>query len=162
MPWQWKDRSYPPAYLEASHSGQPVGTSVVHKRINDTTIYSRPEQEYAVLINETNITPCKATGTGGTLTVKCKSEYEGLLILMENNWRGWKGWIDGKAVNIFGDRWLTVEAPSGFHIYTFRYLPWDVPLGIGLSVIGILLSLFLWYSSTPRLDRILNGSSTDR
>lgn len=161
MPWHWKDRSIPTAYLEASHSGQPMETSIVHKKINDIIIYSRPEQEYAVVINETNITSCEAQGTGGTLTVKCNSEYAGELIVKEYNWFGWKGWIDGKEVNLFGDQWITVEAPVGFHIYTFRYLPWDVPLGLGLSIIGILLSVLLWYSSTPRLDRILESPSAD-
>ncbi|MGB2962719.1 MAG: hypothetical protein WBB69_01900 [Anaerolineales bacterium] len=162
MPWQWKDRYFPKAYLEASHSGQPMGTSVIHKIINSSMIiYSRPEQEYAFVIDETTITPCKAQGTGGTLTVKCNTEQAGQLIVMEYNWSGWKGWIDGNEVNIFGDQWITVEAPGGFHIYTFRYLPWDVPLGLGLSVIGILLSVFLWYSSNPRLDRILENPPPD-
>lgn len=160
MTWQWKDRDYPVAYLEASHSGQPDGTSGIYKRISSIIIYSRPEQDYAYVINDSNRTPCQAHGTGGDITVTCDSEHGGQLIVKEYNWSGWKGWLDGKRVNIFGKQWMSVEAPSGFHIYTFRYLPWDVPLGLGLSVIGILLSIFIWYSSSLRLDRILESPSS--
>jgi len=159
MTWQWKDRIFPEAYLEASHSGQPDGTSGVNKRINSIIIYSRPEQDYAFVINETNKTPCQAQGTGGNLTVTCDSEHGGHLIVKEYNWSGWKGWMDGLRVNLFGGQWISVEAPSGFHVYTFRYLPWDVPLGLILSALGILLSIIVWYSSSQRLDRILESSS---
>ena len=156
MTWRWKDRSFPDAYLEASHSGQPSGTSGIKKKIDDIIIYSRPEQEYAYVINESNKTPCQAQGTGGNLTVTCDSEHGGQLIVKEYNWSGWRGWMDETEINIFGAQWISVEVPSGFHVYTFRYLPWDVPLGIGLSLIGILLSVSLWYFSTPRLDKILD------
>jgi len=159
MTYRWKDRNFPEAYLEASYSGQPEGTSEVLTNINTIVIYSRPDQEYAAVINETQKTPCQAQGTGGNLTVTCDAEYNGRLVIQENNWSGWKGWMDGKRVNIFGKQWISVEAPSGFHVYTFRYLPWDVPLGLILSALGILLSIIVWYCSSQRLDRILESSS---
>jgi hypothetical protein len=153
--WQWKDRSLPKAFLEASYTGQPDGTSEVLTDIDTIVIYSRPEQEYASVINETQITPCQAQGTGGNLTVTCDTEYNGRLVIQENNWSGWKGWMDGKSVTILGKQWISVEVPKGKHTFIFRYRPWDVPLGIGLSLIGIILSISLWYFSTPRLDKIL-------
>jgi len=157
MNWRWKDRDLPEAFLEASHSGQPSGTSGIQKKIDDIIIYSRSDQEYAAVINETQITPCQAQGTGGNLTVTCDAEYNGRLVIQENNWSGWKGWMDGKRVNIFGKQWISVEVPKGNHTYTFRYQPWDVPLGLVLSGAGIIMSIFVWYSTSPLLDKILNN-----
>ena len=157
LPWRWKDRSFPEAYLEASYTGQPSGTSGIKKNINDIIIYSRPEQEYAYVINESNKTPCQALGTGGNLTVRCDSEHGGQLIVTENNWSGWKGWMDGNSVNIFSKQWISMEVPKGNHTFIFRYRPWDVPLGLVLSGAGIILSIFLWYSTSPLLDKILNN-----
>jgi len=157
MNWRWKDRDLPEAFLEASHSGQPSGTSGIKKIIDDIIIYSRPDQEYAAVITETQKTPCQAQGTGGNLTVTCDADYNGRLVIQENNWSGWKGWMDGKRVNIFGEQWISVEAPKGNHTYTFRYQPWDVPLGLVLSGAGIIMSIFVWYSTSPLLDKILNN-----
>ena len=123
MTWQWKDRDYPIAYLEASHSGQPSGTSGIKKNINDIIIYSRPEQEYASVINDTQKTPCLARGTGGNLTVTCDTEYNGRLVIQENNWFGWKGWMDGKSVNILGKQWISVEVPKGNHTLSSGIAP---------------------------------------
>jgi len=62
MTYRWKDRNFPEAYLEASYSGQPEGTSEVLTNINTIVIYSRPDQEYAAVINETQKTPCQDQG----------------------------------------------------------------------------------------------------
>jgi len=157
MTFRWKERSFPEAYLEASYTGQPVGTSEVLTNINTIVIYSRPEQEYASVINGTQITPCQAQGTGGNLAVTCDTEYNGRLVIQENNWSGWKGWMDGKSVNILGTQWISVEVPKGKHTFIFRYRPWDVPLGLVLSGAGIIMSIFLWYSNSPLLDKILKN-----
>ena len=161
IPWHWKDRINPVPYLEASHSGQPDGTMGIYKTIDKVNIFYRPDHEYAAVITETQKTPCKAEGNGGHISVQCESKHAGRLVIKENNWSGWKGWMDGKDVSIFGDQWISVEAPSGFHIYTFRYLPWDVPLGLSLTGIGILLSIFIWFSPTDKVENILKISSND-
>lgn len=53
--------------------------------------------------------------------------------------------MDGEPVSLVGEQWLEVEAPAGEHIYEFRYLPWDVPLGLALSFLGIILCVWLWF-----------------
>ncbi|MCJ7733801.1 MAG: hypothetical protein MUP11_04555 [Anaerolineales bacterium] len=161
IPWQWKNRNIPVSYLEASHSGQPEGTTGIVKKVSDVNIYIRPDQEYAAVITDTQVTPCQAEGKGGYLTVRCDSEHSGRLVIKENIVTGWKGWVDEKEVTIFGDQWISVEAPSGFHIYSFRYLPWDVPLGLAISGIGIILCIFIWYSSFPALDKFFNNKKSD-
>lgn len=146
IPWRWKDRDLPIAYLEASHSGAPQGTSGSIKNINNITIYQRPEEEYAVIINDSQETPCSAKGSGGHITVICYAEHPGKLVLKEYTWSGWKAWRDGKRVDLLGKQWLSVVAPAGKYTYTFRYHPWDVPLGMMLSGLGIALSLGIWFS----------------
>ena len=64
--------------------------------------------------------------------------------------------MDGNIVNIFGKQWISVEVPKGNHTFIFRYRPWDVPLGLVLSGAGIGLSIFIWYSNSPLLEKILN------
>jgi uncharacterized membrane protein YfhO len=44
---------------------------------------------------------------------------------------------------------LTVTAPAGKHNYKFRYLPWDAPVGIALTIIGWIIAITgLIYFST--------------
>jgi len=160
IPWQWENRYLPVSYLEASHAGQPKGTTGILKKVDDVNIYIRPDQEYAAVITETLHTPCQAQGKGGHLTVKCDSEHAGRLVIKENLVTGWKGWMDGKEVAIYGDQWISVEAPSGFHVYSFRYRPWDVPLGLAISGIGIIFCVFFWYSPSPKIDIFFNRKSS--
>jgi hypothetical protein len=155
MTFWWKGRDYPDAYLEASYSGLPEGVSTIVAKVNQVSIYKRPGENYAAVVNSKQKTPCKAEGNGGYIKVYCFSDHAGQLVIKENNWTGWKAKRDGEDVAIEGNPWMIIAAPSGYHIYTLRYSPWDVPLGIGLSLIGILLSAFIWYFDFPLLDKIL-------
>lgn len=154
MTWSWKDREFPKAYYEASHSGHPEGFEAVIGKINTIQIYSRPEAEYAVISDGEQETPCQATGSWGTIRVECTSLHNGRLIVHENYWKGWKGWMDGKRVAVFGDPWISVEVPQGHHTYVFRYLPLDVLLGTLLSAAGIVACILVWLSPSPVIDKI--------
>jgi hypothetical protein len=156
MTFWWADREHPEALLEASFSGISEGASTIIAKINNITIYKRPGIEYAAVVNSEQKTPCKAEGKGGHINVTCFSDHSGHLIVKENNWKGWKAKRDGGAVAITGNPWIMIEAPSGFHTYSLRYSPWDVPLGIGLSIIGIVLSALVWKNKIPPLDILLS------
>lgn len=151
MTWRWKDREYPIPVLEANRAGPPPGAVEIIDTIDGVPIYKRVGEFYAAVseIKDTSdwqgISPCTATGSGGELEVKCNTSMPGQLIVKENMWSGWKAWMDGERTPLLGDLWLEVEAPAGEHIYEFRYQPWDVPLGISLSFIGVILCLRLWY-----------------
>jgi hypothetical protein len=154
VPWRWKNRDLPQAYLEASHSGPPQDTSKVIKYVNQIAIYQRPEEYYASITNGSRETSCRAYGNGGKISVECESEHGGSLVLKEYTWSGWKAWRDDHRVRLIGRTWLTVEAPPGNHTYTFRYQPWDVPLGLFLSGVGIILAAGAWFYSPPPEKRI--------
>lgn len=157
MTWSWKDRDFPEAYYEASHSGQPEDTEAAVGSVNSINIYSRPDAEYAIIKDGNEVTACQATGTGGTIQVKCNAPSNGRLIIHEYNWKGWKGWMDGKRVAVFGNPWISVEVPQGYHTYTFRYLPLDVLLGTILSASGILMAILIWLSPAPFKDKIFKN-----
>jgi hypothetical protein len=156
MTFRWANRIHPDAYLEASHSGVPEGASTILTKINAISIYKRPGNYYAAVVSSDQKTPCEAEGKGGHIYVTCFSDHSGQLVIKENNWNGWKARRDGGSVAITGNPWIMIDAPSGFHTYTLRYRPWDVPLGIGLSVIGIILSVLVWNKKIPPLDNFLN------
>ncbi len=144
MTWFWKDRPPPLARLEAARAGPPEG-SVQEVAIEDgIPIYVRSSEHYASVQHSGVVSPCDARSTAGVITVTCDAELNGNLIVEENNWVGWRAWRDGNRVQLHESRWLEVEAPAGRHEYVFRYLPWDVPLGIGLAVVGLVLCAWMW------------------
>jgi hypothetical protein len=148
MTWQWKDRPLPEPYLEASRLGLPPGGTQVDE-VEGLPIYRRDDAVYAFVKTEGESVPCQAFGTGGDLRVECSSPTAGRLIVRENSWTGWYAWRDGERVALLEDRWLSTSAPAGEHTYRFRYLPWDVPLGVLLCLLGIALSLWQWFRHPP-------------
>ncbi len=106
-------------------------------------------REYAFVRTPGAVIPCQGFGKGGDLVVNCATPQGGELVVRENRWTGWYAWRDGERVSLLEDRWLSVDAPAGEHLYRFRYLPWDVPLGIMLSLVGIAFSLWQWFQRSP-------------
>jgi hypothetical protein len=148
MTWQWKDRPLPKPYLEASRLGPPAGGVQVIE-VEGIPIYRLEDQEYAFVRADGERVLCQAFGTGGDLLVQCSNPTDGRLIVRENSWAGWYAWRDREPAPLLQDRWLSVEAPAGEHTYRFRYLPWDVPLGVLLSLLGITLSIWQWFKHPP-------------
>jgi uncharacterized membrane protein YfhO len=75
--------------------------------------------------------------------VTCASDTGGLLVVTENPFSGWKAKIDGKPARlVLHDNWLALNVPAGNHTYQFRYRPWDVPVGMLLTLCG--LGLIVW------------------
>jgi hypothetical protein len=161
MTWFWKDRPWPLPRLEAVKDGLPEGLVEQIAVADGVPIYLRPSAHYAAVRLDEAIWPCDARSTGGLITVACDAEANGELVVEENNWVGWRAWRDGNPVQLLDGRWLAVEAPAGRHEYVFRYLPWDVPVGIGLSLIGLILCGWMWYrpGSTANVE---NGDLMDR
>jgi len=143
--WSWKGRTLPAGYLVAtrgqvSDSAQPVAA------IQDVRIFRNVDAEYAVISSGNGQSVCAANGEGGYVDVTCSEDHAGVLTVKEHNWTGWKAWRDGAPVSLEPTPWLTVAAPAGTHTYQFRYLPWDVPLALGLALIGLLISAWLVWS----------------
>lgn len=148
MTWYWKDRDPPVPRLEASIGGIPLPGPVELVGIADgIPIYFRAAEHYAAVQLENGESACAASSMGGLIKVTCETQGPGRLVVKENNWDGWRASRDGEEVPLGDSRWLEVEAPQGRHEYVFRYLPWDVPVGITLSALALTLCAWLWYRS---------------
>lgn len=144
--WNWKDRPNPASVLEANRTGPPPGMTPF-KRFDGLIVYAAPDgnAEYASILNTSGIvTACFATGLGGNVTVKCKSDAPGTLIVKENVWSGWNVTVNGVEGQLDAGRWLSVRVPAGEVTAVFRYRPWDVPVGLLLLCMGLGFSFVLW------------------
>jgi hypothetical protein len=156
MTFHWKDRNYPLALIEATRLGPPEGQVEHVVTLDEINVYTRQDIAYASVVSGDQYTPCTASGSGGELMVLCDNKLPGRLVVKENMWTGWKAWMDGKRVDLKGERWLEADAPAGEHNYQFRYLPWDVPLGLALFVVGVVLSILVWRREEQRPELQLN------
>jgi hypothetical protein len=102
-----------------------------------------PRQPYALVDDGTQHIPCRAVAHGGDIDVDCDSEAAGTLIVHENNWEGWWARRDGEPIDLEAKVWLSTAAPTGRHHYEFRYRPVDVPIGLIVSAIGLVLVITL-------------------
>jgi hypothetical protein len=144
MAWQWKNRPFPTAYLEADRIGPPPGDPYIVNQVLDVPIYQRDNEIYAAIRVGEEIYPCFATGAGGQIFVECNAPKDGTLIVQENMWTGWTAWLDEKRINLDKSQYLQLTAPAGRHAFKFQYLPWDVPSGIFVSLTGIILCAWIW------------------
>lgn len=144
LTWHWRDREFPATFRYLSREGQPEGATCKGE-VHGLSIYEKPERSYAELYTAEYKYACPALGSGGNITVVCNAKQPGDLVVQEYAYPGWRVWVDGQPARlVFDENWLTVHAPAGKHAYTFRYLPWDVPVGLLLSFLGIFACFYFW------------------
>jgi hypothetical protein len=142
--WYWKGRKVPEAVLEAHRSVRPE--NMVEQQVaGGIPIFSRQDgREYASVQHaDGSRTICTAQGKGGTINVVCESANPGLLTVKENNWYGWRGSINGQVAHVRQGQWLSMDLPAGKQQIAFRYLPWDVSIGLILFVAGAAIASYL-------------------
>jgi hypothetical protein len=145
-PWHWKGRDFPNPFIETSTDPHSVTQPGYLQYVDGYFMIKNPENEYAQVISNSDgkLYPCQAEAFGGNINVSCdESTPAGILVVHENSWSGWSVKVDGKPQALLKDQWLRTEAPAGMHTYSFRYRPWDVPVGIFVSLCGIILSVFI-------------------
>lgn len=143
-PWYWEGRPVPLPRIEAVNGPVDPSTPGYLGAIAWVHLVDHPENEYASVDTGEGRIPCRATAAGGNIDVVCQNAVPGTLVVQENQWTGWRAWRDGENVPIEHGSWLEVAAPAGEHVYTFRYRPWDVVLGMVLTIAGTLLAVWLW------------------
>jgi hypothetical protein len=143
--WRWKDRPPPEAILEASGESAPAGMTYL-STVGGLNLYTAaPGREYAAVTDAGGgRAVCSARGTGGDIDMTCDTPRDGVLIVKENSWAGWHAYVNGQPFQLRRDRWLAIDLPAGNQLVQFRYRPWDVPLGIFLSLVGVGLALYYW------------------
>ncbi len=142
--WSWKNREDPPINQEATFDIVDPGAPNLIRVIDGLNYLTHFENEYAYIQIGDQKIACTAKSSGGNIDVECPASENGQLVVYENNWTGWYAWVDGTRTTLLPSDWLSIDAPAGKHSYQFRYRPWDVWVGIFLSILGIALSIFLW------------------
>ena len=143
-PWSWKERQIIEPYIEVIDFRNDEVTKGIVDRLGNLVLVADETQEYASIINGDSITPCSAVSRGGNVDVTCETDEGGILQVREYYWSGWNAWVYNSPVELDESKdFLTVTAGGGTHHFRFRYQPWDVYLGMGLSAIGLALCAFL-------------------
>jgi len=142
--FKWKDRTPPVPYLKVTRDEVSTEDPNYAGKLEYVSLLSYPENNYAYVDTGDRKVPCQASAQGGNIDVYCESDTSGELVVMENYWNGWKVTLDGEKAVLGDGPWLTTDAPAGVHRYAFRYRPWDFPLGVALSVLGLGLAAWLW------------------
>jgi hypothetical protein len=156
LTWGWRGRTPPRAAISAVREWTAVGDAKKINSLMGFNFYTRDNAPYAGVNTGDKIQPCKTSGSGGILQVTCNVEQAGKLVVQENMWTGWQAWMDGKRTQLSGKERLEVAMPAGEHKFVFRYMPWDVPLGLTLLIIGIIASIQLWTAAEGKNGRIKN------
>ena len=149
-PWRWEGRDIPPAYREISRSTEAEDAPGFVRQAGGMYLIENEENQYAFIETvDGDIFPCQATALGGKIDVICESEDGGVLTVMENNYSGWKVWINGKkSANLYGN-WLSVDLSPGYNLISFRYRPLDVIFGLLLTISGI--GMVIWFSIQKKI-----------
>lgn len=149
-PFNLKDRESPPARIGFFRGAGDDSMPGFIGNIGPFGFVEKPEVEYASVQVQEGSTPCLAEAKLGHIEVDCDSAQPGTLTVYENAWSGWKAYLDGESVDLVDSQWLSVDSPAGKHRFEFRYVPWDVPIGIGVAILGILLAFRAYLYSPPR------------
>jgi len=141
---EWKNRDIPPAYMEITPEPvSPENPDLVFSTA-EISILRHPGVTYAYILSGESTIACRAFATGGFIDVTCPESTEGTLMVMENNWQGWRAWKDESSTPLLESQWLSVHAPAGVHSYFFRYRPWDVWVGLGFTLLGVVGCIYFW------------------
>jgi hypothetical protein len=151
QPYYWQEREEPQPFTEITRDAIPANRPNYWRRVNGFTLLTNRENPYAAVRIGDEISYCQAEAKGGQIDVYCNTTRPGVLVVAETSWSGWQVGRDGRRVSLKAGPWLSTDAPAGEHVYSFRYVPWDVFLGLGLTIIGLFLAVWLWLRDAPNL-----------
>lgn len=144
-PWFWKDHESPFPYKSFANKFENLDHKDVYAVYDEIEVMIHKNNQYSNVISNEITTPCFSKATGGLITVNCSNTEPGTLVVQENQWDGWTVKIDGTPAELLPGRFLSVLAPSGSHLYEFRYKPWDVRIGMALTFLGIILAIYIYF-----------------
>jgi hypothetical protein len=148
LPWGIGTPDLPKAYLEMTRTKEDVNLPEYKETIGDLQVLARPENVYASIGDGQTTKTCQATSIGGIIDVNCENSISGVLTVLERSWDGWAVWVDGQKQPLLAGPWLAVKTSPGKHLISFRYQPWDAPLGIGLAFLGWAIAIIGFYRPT--------------
>lgn len=144
-PWNWLGRENPPPSREVTREPARAALGTIQGRLDELLLVAHPEIHYAAIAHADGLTPCTAQALGGHIDLLCDTTQPGVLVVREHAEDGWHVTMDGASVQLTAGPWLELPGAAGSHHYSFRYRPWDVPVGALLSLIGLVVTW--WYAT---------------
>ena len=91
-----------------------------------------------------------------SVTVQTTANHEGVLVLADSFYPGWKAFLDGNETNIFRANhfFRAVVLPKGAHRVEFKYEPWSFKLGWIISLFtstGVIVASLCMFFRQRRL-----------
>jgi hypothetical protein len=145
-PWTWEGRDAPLPRIEVTQSAAPANAIYQWTEAGVRT-YLHEGRHYAYITDGGETIPCTASGGAGSILVRCPDNRGGVLHVEENAWDGWYAWTDSDRVELLPGERLSLPAIPGEHTYRFRYLPWDVALGLALTLAGCAATIALYITA---------------
>ena len=119
---------------------------------------ARPESSAPSRIQEAVV--IQQDGDPNDLVIDLHAPRDGWLVLSDVWYPGWQAWIDGRPAPVLRANYLfrAVKAPAGSHRVVFSYQPLSFRLGLGFSLLGLLVLVVLCF----RLWRVQSGDKGTR
>ncbi|MEO8381127.1 MAG: YfhO family protein [Acidobacteriota bacterium] len=78
---------------------------------------------------------------GGRYLLDVTMEHDGFVILSDTAWKGWRAWIDGRAVKVgrANAAFLAIFVPQGHHSVRMQYRPRSFETGATITLATLLL-----------------------
>jgi uncharacterized membrane protein YfhO len=90
------------------------------------------------------------------ITIEANMTGNGFLVLSENYYPGWKAIVDGKRAEILRTNYIlrSVYLTKGKHKVMFVYKPSSFMIGLGMSILGlVIVSLIIWIEAMRKIRR---------
>ncbi len=80
-----------------------------------------------------------------TVRIRANMGCTGMLILSDSFFPGWRATVDGKSAQIYRayEALRGVVVPAGTHVISMSYRPASFYLGLGLTVVGLTLTILI-------------------
>ena len=137
-PWTWRDQALPAPGLLISRDVVDPSTPGYRGQVGFAYLTDQADAPYAYVKIGSQSVPCTASAVGGNIDVQCQTTDAGQLVVNENLWSGWSVARDGFGARLGQGPTLSTEAPAGTHVYRFRYRPWDVAVGLLMTLAGLI------------------------
>jgi len=91
------------------------------------------------------------------VSITTSTTSNGLLVLSDNYYPGWKAYVDGKETKIYRVNYTfrAIDLPKGEHIVGFKYEPESFQVGLSLSILSAAI-IFLLFIFWPKISSYKN------
>jgi hypothetical protein len=98
------------------------------------------------------------------VALEYNADKDALLFMSDTYYPGWKAFVDGKETTIYRSNmaFRAIQVPKGHHRVLFRYMPFSFLLGLALSGIGMVLTVYILRQGTaePRSVHNIKGEES--